>query len=486
MSSGAKIAKNAMWLMMATTGQKLIAFVSFTVVARLLGAEMTGVFFYSISITSIFVTFADLGMTPVVIRAVAGNREDRHRLVGATLRSKAVLGPLAILGALFYAISFGADAITLTTVIIACLVMSADTIHLVFYAALRGTQNLRPEAIGMLVGQLLTAIASVTVAILGFGPVGLACALLIGSLWNVGWSGTQLQRAKFFSSKPARADYRVLAREAMPFGIAGIAVKVYSYVDSLFIQRFHGHAAVGVYAVAYKLTYAIQFLPITFTAALYPALAASYARKNEKELTETFLGSLRLMGAIGFPFSAALSALAPKIIPFFYGNAFIDAVPAFAVMPWVLLPIFLDFPIGALLNATHRAALKTTALVITMIVNVLLNAALVPAYGPLGAAWAGVGSFWGLFFIGSWFVRHEAGGLWQIAKLTGRALIGAAVIWYALMRIAGPMPLIVSAVFGGSVAVLMAFMLRFITVDDVFLAWRKFRPSVKAPEAPHE
>ena len=485
MAYGAKIVKNAFWLMAATTGQKILAFVAFTIVARLIGKELTGVYFYAVSITSIFVTFTDLGMTPVIIRAIAGSREDGERLLNAALRSKIALVPLSIIAALIYAIAFGADTVTLATVAIACLVMSADTVHMVLYATLRGRQNLRPESIGMVVGQLLTATVSVAAAVLGYGPIGLAVALLAGSSWNVVWSSMQARRAGIKLLAPRMKDYRQLAVEALPFGIAGIAVKVYSYVDSLFINIFHGPAAVGLYAVAYKLTYALQFLPLTFVAALYPALASAYAKGEHDELRNSFLGSCRLMAAVAFPLSAGLSALSPKLIPLLYGSDFLGTIPAFTVLPWVLFPIFLDFPIGSLLNSPHRARLKTHAMVATMFINIAMNAILVPPYGPLGAAWAGVVSFWALYLIGAWYSRSFV-GIRYFVSLTLRGLLAAGVSWYAWAVIGEPMNLFAAAVFGGSVAVVMAFAVRFVTVDDVYNFIRRFRPAPLKVESPHD
>jgi len=486
MAYGAKIARNALWLMGATAGQKVIAFIAFTVVARLLGVELTGVYFYAISITSIFVVVSDLGMTPVVIRAIAADRKDGNRLFGAALYAKIWLAPVAIACALGYALVTGVDRLTLTTVAIACLVMTADTFHLVLYGVLRGRQNLRPEAFGMFFGQVLTATAAISAAWFGYGPIGLAIALLIGSTWNVVWSLYNTRTLGVTFARPLKKDFRQLVTEAVPFGIAGISVKVYSYVDTLFLHLFHGAQAVGFYAVAYKLTYALQFLPITFTAALYPALASAYARKEAKNLNNTFLGSLRLMGAIGFPITAGLSALAPKIIPFLYGEDFIGSVAAFQILPWVLLPIFFDFPIGALLNATNRAYLKTTAMVATMVVNVIANLILVPFYGPVGAAWAGVVSFWMLYLIGAWFTRKHADGISYFAVLTLRTLGAATVSWLAWGWIGASMPLLTSAIFGSAVSVVMAFAVGLVTVQDVSRFIRRIRPAPESVETLHE
>lgn len=486
MSQSERIARNAGFLMLATTGQKLLAFVSFIIVARLIGREQTGVFFYAISITSIFVTLADLGMTPVVIRAIAADRENGGRYLGAALRTKLFLAPLAVLAAIIYTFSFSASPVILLTVAVACLVMTADTVHLVIYGAFRGRQNLKPEALGMFLGQFFTALASIAAAWFGLGPVGLAGALLIGSSWNVAWSLYKFGRLGIAIENPRKNEYKKLAREALPFGLAGISVKVYSYVDSLFLKQFHGAAEVGSYAVSYKLTYALQFLPLTFTAALYPALAAAYSSKNKDELNKTFLGSLRLMAAIGFPLSAGLSALAPRLIPFLYGQEFVSAVSSFQILPWVLLPIFLDFPVGALLNATHRAYLKTSAMVATMFVNILFNALWVPRYGSLGAAMAGVVSFWALFAIGVVLTRREAGGYVRFISLTARAGFAAAVSWFAWRNIGGMMDLPAAVLFGGAVAVILAFTVRLVTLDDVYRFVRRFKPAPQKVEIVHE
>jgi len=475
MSYGKSVAKNAFWLMMATTLNKLIAFASFAVVARLAGPHVTGTYFYSVSVTSVFVTLADLGMTPVLIRAIAAARHDGEKFLGAALRLKLILAPIAILCALGYGVLNNVDAETIAAIAIACLVMTADTYHLALYGALRGRQNLRPEAIGMLVGQILTACAAVTAALFGLGAIGLVSALLIGSTWNVLWAVMQARRLGIRIGVPAMAEYRILLLESLPFAIAGIAVKGYSYIDSLLIHAYHGASSVGLYAVGYKMTYAWQFLPLTFTAALYPAMASAWSKKDHEGLRNTFLGSLRVMAAISFPISAGLSALAPRIIPLVYGNEYIAAVPAFTVLAWVLIPIFLDFPIGSLLNATHRAHLKTSAMVGTLFVNVVLNVILVPSLGPVGAAWAGVFSFWCLFFIGVVFIQRDAGGwsvpLWIIL----RASFAAAVSWFAWRTIGDAMPLLVACLFGASVAVSMAFLTRLVTPKDVtwILSFRK-------------
>ena len=70
----------------------------------------------------------------------------------------------------------------------------------------------------------------------------------------------------------------------------------------------------------------------------------------------------------------------------------------------VLLPIFLDFPIGSLLNAADKQATKTVIMGLTMVVNVLANVLLIPIFGIMGAAYAALLSFWFMFLAGLYFI----------------------------------------------------------------------------------
>jgi O-antigen/teichoic acid export membrane protein len=483
---GEKVAKNALVLMLATTGQKFVAFFAFMIVARLVGPEITGSYFYAVSVTSVFVIISDLGITPVVIRATASGRAGADRLFGAAIRAKLALVPIAILASIGYGILRGNDPVILATIAVACIAMGADAFHLILYGAMRGRQNLKPEAFGMFVGQILVASTAVSAAILGWGPIGLAAALAVGSIWNAGWALWNVRDLGIKFTKPGRIDIRELSTQALPFAIAGVAVKVYSYIDSLMLEAFHGTTAVGYYAVAYKLTYAMQFVPLTFTAALYPALSQAFAKKQNAELQKTFVGAMRLMAAVGFPIAAGLSALAPRLIPAIYGDAYMGSIAAMQVLPWVLLPIFIDFPVGALLNGSNRAHLKTTAMVGTMLVNAVLNFILIPHYGPLGASWAGVFSFWFLLAIGFMFTYKDAGGAGKFLWIVARAIIAAAIAWVIWRYVGAFMPLVIAFIFGGAVSVALAFIVRLVTFEDIWPLWVHLRNKFIKPETLHD
>lgn len=486
MSSGRTIAQNAAWLFIATTAQKLLAFLSFTIAARLVGPFVTGEYFYSVAVTSTFVVIADLGLTPVVIRAIAAGAEEGRRLLAAALRLKIILIPIAILSSLIFVAVSGASTTIVITTAIATLVLSADALSLLLYGALRGRQRLQYEAAGMFTGQALTAVTAVSAALLGWGAPGLVFALLIASSWNAGWAWYQVRRQGVAPLKPHWGDAGMLARQAVPFALAGIFVKIYSYLDSIMLKAFYGEAAVGKYSVAYKVTYAFQFIPLVFIAALFPALSSVHASGDRDALKRIYAGSLRLMAMIGAPLAAGLSAIAPRFIPLVYGNQFLGSVAPLGILPWVLLPIFLDFPVGSLLNATHRAHWKTTAMGATMVLNAVLNALLVPAYGPVGASWAGVFSFWFLMFVGIVMTWRDLPSIAWFLWLLGRALAVAIAVWYSVRYVAAPMPFVFAVLFGAALGGAALLLTRLLTQHDLRAVQQWMHRKVKGPDPTEE
>jgi O-antigen/teichoic acid export membrane protein len=460
------VGKNALWLMLATTLQKVVAFFAFLVIAKVTGPRVTGEYFYAVSITSMWVTVMDLGLTPVVIRAYAASIAEGQAVLAKAWRVKRWLMPLAIIGAISYPLLAKLDQETVLAVALACFVMSADTISLLWYGVLRGRQLLRFEAIGMFFGQCITALLSLCIVFLGGRVYGLIFSLFMGSLWNLGWSWWHVRSLRV-EKESASVDWRNLFLQALPFGLAGIFVKVYSYVDTLMIRQWHGPIAVGQYALAYKLTYALQFLPLTFVAALYPALSATFAKKETEKTQVLFRDAWRLMAMVGCLAAAFLSGFAPRLVPFLLGDRYPEAGTILAILAWVLAPIFLDFPIGSLLNASHRAGQKTTAMGITMAVNMLLNALLVPRLAGIGAAWAAVGSFSMLVLMGWMFsaplLEEKRALLWIAVRAGG---VGG-ILWLMIRFVLPQVWLPLAVGIATAIAVLGLGLFRLLSKEDL-------------------
>ncbi|HBR80746.1 MAG: Heteropolysaccharide repeat unit export protein [Candidatus Uhrbacteria bacterium GW2011_GWE2_45_35] len=428
------VAKNTFYLTAATIGQKILAFFYFLFIANVMRPEQTGAYFLALSITTIFSVVADFGISPVVIREVAKRPEEAVPLIRRALGLKLPLVILAIAASIIASRLLGYSTEVQLLVGLASLVMAEDAISLLYFGVLRGLHVLRFESFGMMIGETLTVgLGSLS---LFFHPSlsFLIGALVVGSAFNAVFSSLQVARRLGWLAVLPLFDFagtKKLLATSLPFALAGIFSKLYSYVDTVLLSIFIGTAAVGVYAIAYKMTYAFQFLPMAFVAALYPSMSALVATDKAK-LAKLFEQATWYMLILSAPIVFGIFAVAPDVVRL-AGRGYVEAVPVLRVLIFVLLPLFLDFPIGSLLNAADRQKTKTTIMGITMVINVVINALLIPTIGIMGAAYAAGVSFWFMFLAGLYFVPKIVPNLpwkhlaWLCVKIIGSGALMALV-----------------------------------------------------------
>ena len=396
-----KLAKNTFYLTLASVGQKIIAFVYFLFLARIMMPENTGSYFLATSLVMMFSVVADFGITSVLIREIAKNPEQAQTFTQKTLSLKIPFIILAFVGLIGMSFVLGYDAPLRSLIALASIILILDSVQVFFYGMLRGRQELRYESFGMFFGMFTTAVLGGLVLLFSPSLVLLILALAFGSFTNIFISGYGVIKTFGLEILRPRFEWRftkILLKTALPFALAAIFVKVYSYVDSIMISKFLGTLEVGLYSIAYKFTYAFQFLPLAFVAALYPSFSSSI-NEDAKMLRILFERSMWYMMLIATPITLGIWLIASEAVSL-AGNEYIFAGPVLQTLVLVLIPIFLDFPIGSLLNAANRQVTKTIIIGITMICNVVLNFVLIPRVGVIGAAYAALVSFTFMFVVG--------------------------------------------------------------------------------------
>lgn len=400
-----KLIQNTLWLTLASVGQKVVSFIYFLFLAKVMLPEKTGVYFLSVSLAMIFSVLADFGTTPVAIREIAKNPDQTSSILKNLLCLKIPLLIVGYTSSLIATWLLGYEKEIFSLVAITSFVLVLDSLHLLFYGVLRGHHQLFFESIGMFLGQCVSAILGGLVLWLSPSIPLLVWVLLGGSLLNVVISSSILVRrfgSQVFIPVWNRTNVKRYFYYAIPFALAAIFVKVYSYVDIVLISKFLDASAVGLYGLAYKFTYAFQFIPLAFVASLYPRFSSLIVQKNI-ELRRTFDRSLWYMLLIGTPLVFGLSLISEHAV-LLAGEEYRASAPVLAILAFALFPLFLDFPIGSLLNAAGKQTVKTALMGGTMIMNFLLNLFMIPLFGILGAAYAALISFSGLLLGGCFFI----------------------------------------------------------------------------------
>jgi len=384
---GKSIAKNTAFMTIASVGQKVISFVYFTLIARNIGAEGTGKYFFALSFTTVFVVFIDLGLTQVLIREGAKSKEKLQKYFSSVIFTKIFLGVITYLMALLVINIMGYPVETKHLVYLSAVTMLFDSIHLTIYGVLRAIGNLKYEAIGVIGSQLVTLVLGTTFLYLKFPLIYLIAAFTIPSFLNVLYSSIVLYK-KYKIRLQAKLDKQVLrfmALVAIPFAFTAIFGRVYSYIDSILLSKLAGDIAVGWYSIPYKITYAFQFMPLALVAALYPKFS-EYFITDKKRLAFVFERAIKYLMVIVFPITIGIGILSRDIILSLYTAEYMNSILPLQILLAGLVFSYVSFPIGAFLNACNRQVTQTVIVFFVMVINIILNLILIPRIGVVGAA----------------------------------------------------------------------------------------------------
>jgi O-antigen/teichoic acid export membrane protein len=202
--------------------------------------------------------------------------------------------------------------------------------------------------------------------------------LSAGMLWAIGrLVGRQKERAAF---RPDGTLLRHTISYGLRFCIPLMAAILIFRVDLLIVNHFRGAAEAGVYAVASQVANLLTMVPGVIAMLLFPRVAFYKDPRGEFAIQVTRHVSFVML------IMCATAAAGSFLLPLIYGARFADAT----VQLLILLPGVCFIGIESVLvqhfTGTGLPAAITVFWLITLVVGIGLNLALVPVYGARGAA----------------------------------------------------------------------------------------------------
>jgi O-antigen/teichoic acid export membrane protein len=183
--------------------------------------------------------------------------------------------------------------------------------------------------------------------------------------------------------RPRLAGARRMLEEAWPLAFSQGAIVILYSCDTIILGFTHGDNTVGQYASAYKLMLVATVVSGALCSAYYPALARAHdhpaqARRVQSEFTS-------LMVWMGLPIAALGWAVGRHVVRLMYGAEFFESGAYFEWLCLNVALIFINLALGAPLTAWGLQKLHFKITGIAAVVNLALNLALIPTYGPWAA-----------------------------------------------------------------------------------------------------
>jgi O-antigen/teichoic acid export membrane protein len=466
------ITKNTSYLTLALAMQKVISFTYFTLLARNLGPENLGKYYFAISFTTIFALIIDLGLMNVLTREVAKKKDQAQRYLGNILTLKTPLLVLCLLSVFVVINLLGYDDITKQLVYISAIAMALDSFTTTFFAVTRSFHNLKYESIGAIGFQAIVMILGLSALYSGMGLKWIMSAMLAGSLTNFiySWYVVKIKLGLQIKLQYNKDLAITIIKIAIPFGIYILFNRTFLHIDSVLLSLLAGDKEVGLYQIAFKIIFALQFIPLAFTASFYPAMSF-YWKNNKQQLVTSFERALKYLLIISLPIAAGVFSIADKVVLLFK-EQFIESTLPLQIIIISAVFVFINFPIGSFLNACDRQKRNTINMGIVLAISIAMNTILIPKYQAVGASitvlFANmVMTILGLYYVTK-IIRFRHG---QIIKTALKTITSAAIMGLAVFYLKEHINIFIVIMCGGVSYFALLFLFKAFIPKDVVLVY---------------
>lgn len=393
-----------------------MGFVASVLTSRLLGAEGLGVYAFCFAVGNVLGVVGRLGLVSLVVREVAVARERKQwGLVHGMLRwaERSAVAASALLAVAVAALGWwrwsASDPSTARALAVVPLLVAATSAMMIRSAALQGTQRvvagqstqlaMRPAV--FVLGLLLLHGLSATRpdAVLAAHAVGCLAAWCAG-VWL--WSRDAPPPA------PAVVQGRRWLRAGLPLMWLAALSLITTQVDTLMLKMLAGNASTGLYSVAAQLAHFAGVVLAVINGVLAPRYAALAATGDTSELQRLVARGTAAIALGTLPVAVTLLVFGRDLLGLF-GGAFPASYACMVLLVAGQVANAACGSVGSLLvmSGNEREVGRVTTG--TALLNVALNALLIPSFGAEGAAAATSISLttWNLVLV--WRVRSRLG-----------------------------------------------------------------------------
>ncbi|MER2598829.1 MAG: oligosaccharide flippase family protein [Caldilineales bacterium] len=476
-----RVAINSSLLLMAYGFQAVISLVIVGVVARYLGQAGLGRYAFIISFIELFTTFADMGMSRILVREIARNRAEATRLTSAiwTLRLALSLLTLLLVGIITARNGDGLWIATMAFLLSQVIYLLGD----VFAAAFQGYQRMEHQFWSLIISQVVMLLATLLAVWLDLGLLALFAARILANstrlayVWWIsarrGFAEAHVLRGVFSGGvvllrslpgllsrrrrvgraaamnwldeqgrhlaarwQEARLAAQLLV-ESLPVGIS-LVLQNYIWrggvvLTVLWLGQQQGDLVNGVLYGPLRAVQQIRIIPGAFAAAMLPVFS-DRATTRRADFDTAFAKTIKLFTAISLLISLAFTFLADPLVRLLLGSD-IDLSMAAAVMAtlgWVVALYFPNWLYGATLVALGKQRIETLGLALGLLMGALVAWWGIPRFGALGVVYGILAAEGSYFVVGTLAMRDHFHwrtlGL-SLLKIVLSCLLAGVVFW---------------------------------------------------------
>ncbi|GJM21593.1 MAG: polysaccharide biosynthesis protein [Planctomycetota bacterium] len=393
-----KVLRNAAFQMMSQVVTTALSWVLLLALTGYLGDKGFGQLFFALSFAFIASVFLNLGINTFLQKEVARDSTEGQRLLAHAMSLKLGLALIVYPLIMIVGRAMGVTGDPLAAIDIIGLGFVVGSFGQTFSTYLQGEQLGWAPAAGLILEKLVVTVACVALLWGGHGLVAVAWVHLAGALISTLYTGLVLYRRVPFALGFELAQYRRIAKGAVPFMTFIVFGEIYVRVDVLMLGNMAGDDVVGWYGAAFRFYGTMLFITNIFMTTVFPAITRKFANDHgDGEAGVATRRSFNLMMLVAVPVGLGMMLVAEHLVALtFKTDNFFHTIGNLQILGLSMILVCATVGLGSALIANDKQGTWAKASIGAAALNPLLNWVFIPFFqnsmgnGGFGAAIATV------------------------------------------------------------------------------------------------
>lgn len=382
--------QNTSWIVGANIIQMILSFIIGMISARYLGPSNYGIINYAAAIVAFFTSVASLGMEGVLVNEFTRQEYKNSEILGTSL----VMGLVSsILSSFVVVVLVGFlkqwDGIIVAVTFLQSLTLIFKAFNVFDYWFQSKLLSKYPSIIKC-ISYIAMSAYKIVLLITNKSVIWFAFSLGVDTLFIA----IGLVVFYFFILKEKIGFNVKLIKpifvQSAPFIISGLVSVIYTQIDKVMIEQIlKDSTQTGLYSAALTVCSTWLFLPQAFITSARPVILEMKDKNDPRYLTRLKqLYCFIIWGCIAV--ATIITICSPLIIWILYGTEYAAAAGTLRIVIWYTVFSMIGTARGIWILCEKKNKFVWRYLIIGSIINIILNASLIPIVGITGAALATV------------------------------------------------------------------------------------------------
>ncbi len=385
-----KVVNNMFWLIGFQVIKAIIGFIIGIFTARYLGPSNYGIIGYISTFILIFTPISNLGLGNVIVKEYVQNKEKTSSILKTSIVMNIASSFISyvIINAIIFVTNLN-DKTMLYCSLVQTLLLIFNSFEMVTYYFQSQLKSKKTVVLSF-VSYIITQIFKILILIFDGNIVLFALAssldtIIAGVLLFILSKSTK----ELKGGRVSREIFKTLIKQSAPFILTGCISVIYASVDKIMLKSILGGTeTIGYYNVAHNLATCWVFVVSAVIFSFTPLIYESYGKKDEKEYLSHLKQLYWIVFYSGAFISLCLSLVAPFAIPWLYTEVYSQSILPTIFLTWASVFAYLGVARGVQIVCEKRQKHLVLFSVLTVVLNITLNAIFIPKWNIVGASFA--------------------------------------------------------------------------------------------------